>query len=419
MSLFKQIFYKNLKKGTNPTKLVEDIGPLRGIVQWHQIDEKTNKIIKSSEKYNALVNQSKTNLIRLISQGQSPWIGQINPANLRISRMRFGNANDFSTPSKFYYYNIGELSTRVNNPVDAFAAGGDKFTNKFDNTTRPAGGFLPTTIEKINNIGSNGYQPGAGGEKIYTINNLNIPPSQGTFRIEFWKTGGLAPVETLYFGNASGEIFTYPYTRKTNGNAPTKIISASSNESDKICTPSHATRPDAEYEITHVTPETNSRLFYDYSTTSWKYVSYENNNGVYGGNTMYDLIRFIYDIGKYNVINSIIPRNGFNRGEGLNLLRYDGMTQGDFYPISVNSVEYRDSDDDFIDDFSATFSVVMSGQYGNGNTDAIAGDKIKYTEAFLFNEIDQMFSAVYLNAPFEKNSLTAFYISWTILAPVN
>jgi len=409
MSLFKQIFDRNLRKGTAPSMLVEDMGPLKGFVQWHQIDEKTGRILKSSGKQNALVNQSKTNLIRLISQGTSPWAGALSPAQLRISKMRFGNANTFSTPSKFYYYNLGETSTRANIPYNSFAPGGNR-----DDADGQYPGAATTFFERLNSLGTNGYTLGTGGEKIYTIHSVNRPPSQGTFKIEFLKESVL--VETLYFGNASGETFTYPYTRKPDGNPPTKIISESANESSKVCTPSHSVRPDADFVITYSSPETNSRLYYDYANTAWKYVSYENASA----EPLYTTIKFTYDIGKHNVINSIIPRNGYNAGVGVTAnTRFVNTTFGDFYPISTSSVEYRDCADDFIDDYSATFSVVMSGQYGNGNI--IGVEKLTYTEAFLFNELDEMFSAVYLDSShrFEKNSLTAFYISWTILAPIN
>jgi hypothetical protein len=59
----------------------------------------------------------------------------------------------------------------------------------------------------------------------------------------------------------------------------------------------------------------------------------------------------------------------------------------------------------------------MSSNCGNGETTAL--DNIQYTEAFLFDAVDNMFSIVYLPSSFDKNSESAFLISWTILAPIS
>ena len=110
-------------------------------------------------------------------------------------------------------------------------------------------------------------------------------------------------------------------------------------------------------------------------------------------------------------------KEGYNDGEGTSELdRYQGNT--DWYPI-VGTLEYRDADDDFIDDYSVTFSVNMTGPYGNGDTDVNLNEYIRYTEAFLYNGLDEMFSVVSLPNPFDKNEASAYYISWTILSPIN
>jgi len=164
-----------------------------------------------------------------------------------------------------------------------------------------------------------------------------------------------------------------------------------------------------------ITPTDNSKTFiyYDYNDGSWKFQIEE----ISGAGNRYDTVKMIYDRGTYNIINSVVPRDGYNTGRGQRLdLRYANNSAGDFYPV-LPTIEYRDGDTDFVDDYSATFSVNMVGQYGNGVI-TVGTDYIKYKEAYLFNERDDLFSALYLTNAFEKNPLTAFYIAWTILAPL-
>jgi hypothetical protein len=155
-------------------------------------------------------------------------------------------------------------------------------------------------------------------------------------------------------------------------------------------------------------------LFYDYTTnnTGWKLKVDE----VTTTTGRFDKIVMYYEIGGKNVVNSIIPKEGYNAGVGTTLLeRFQGYS--DFYN-TLSDIEYKDASADFIDDYSCTFNVNMTGQYGNGQASSALNEYINYSEAFLFNGLDEMFSIVYLPSSFAKNDTSAFLISWTILAPI-
>ena len=105
MNLYKKTFWKNFSK-TPAVKLADDLDPkaLRGTFQIKEYDPSTGAILAVSEKFNTLVNQSKSSLIRLISQGQSRWLGDIDPTQLKISRIKsassFNNSLTSSTVHK-------------------------------------------------------------------------------------------------------------------------------------------------------------------------------------------------------------------------------------------------------------------------------------------------------------------------------
>jgi|GEM_PF-4903142 len=414
-SLFNKIWNKHLRKGTNPSKLADDLGQLRGEFKWMQYDPVTQAIIRESQKQNTLVNQSKTNLIRLISQSQSPWIGAIDPTDLRIQRMRFGNDSGQGTPTRYNYYKITEPSTRPNEPIDSIFAGGKSGAASIS-------GYGETT-DTFDNADTTGYTEGPDGSqgfptKIYNFKTIGSfgeeyvhPPSHDTLIVEFY-IGGVSGtlVETLEFSDgAGGEV----YTRSREGIAPKYITTEVGQQA--VCTPTGRT-PGDKVEITDVNRDAcGTRLYYDYTTGSegWKFKLEE----VAESPARFDTIKMTYEIGKYNVINSIVPKTGYNSGSGFSESeRYQGYI--DWYSI-ISGSEYRDAEDDFIDDYSVTFSINMTGPYGNGQTSSASNEFIKYTEAFLFNGLDEMFSAVRLVDNFDKNDTSAFYISWTILAPLN
>ena len=105
--------------------------------------------------------------------------------------------------------------------------------------------------------------------------------------------------------------------------------------------------------------QTNTRLVYDYTAGSrgWKFMLDEIPLGVGETVPRFSRIVFRFEIGKYNVINSIVPREGYNwdfitpaAGNYTKMLqnmmnRFQGNQ--DWYPIMANP-EYRDADDDFI-----------------------------------------------------------------------
>jgi len=257
--------------------------------------------------------------------------------------------------------------------------------------------------------------------KKYTIpESVEHPPSHGTLIVKLFKNS--LPVEEIWFEN---EV----YTRIRNGILPTKIITNSEDAETRVSTPN--SRPIDDKEITTITAEdTQTRLVYDYDVDSrgWKFLIDE----IDKEDARFDYIEFTFDIGKYNIVNSIVPQTGYNQnitGANWNELkqlapqRFQGNT--DYY--NIISTEYRDAEIDYVDDFSVTFSVNMAGHLGNGNTDAANEQYIRYKEAFLFNQRsqdgggakDDLFSAVWLPTSFDKNATSAFFISWTILSPLN
>lgn len=423
MNIFSGIWKKHFKRGADPTKLADDMGPLVGKISVTRYDPITGQKFETTNQKNMLVNQSKSTLIRLISQGQSLWLGTIVPADYAITRMRFGNNRSNPAPSRLYYYDINELSSRRSTPVAQI--GSKQF----------AGGLsTQATIEPVGTISKQvtTHTTGVGGTYKYEIPycmDANVvsgranPPSHGTLVVNIYN--GALLIETLYFGSETLDS-DYVYTRSSNGIAPTKITTYGSY--DAVTMPAARTSDGLGNMInTNITlVNTNTRLIYDYTTGSsgWKLLL----DLVTPASPTFTHILVVYEMGKYNVINSIVPVTGYNadivtqnNNVWANMMaaapnRF--QLNNDYYTI-MGSPEYRDCGEDFIDDFSVTFGVNMTGQYGNGNTDATNNEFIKYKEAFLFNRKDEMFSAVYLDNSFDKNSDSAYYISWTILAPVN
>ena len=407
--LFKNIFKRNFTTAPTP-KLADDLGKFRGEVRWERRDAGTGVVLERSQAQNTLVNLSKTDVIRLISQGQSPWIGAIEPATLKIQRMRFGNHNS-GTASKLCYYRLDEPSVRPNIPDPAYGyAGGGSATSI---TPDPLAAITDT---KFNTVGE--YAPGPSSTKIITVRVDTMPPSHGTFKVMLYKSapgGGYVLVETLHFGTDLGGLDTY--TRKSGGLLPTLIHTETGQT--PVSTPITRNASGDYYPRDYAIPETLTAFFYDYTagSTGWKLRLEE----LAPTEMRWNKVTFTWSKGTYNVINSIVPRNGYNNGRGQTALdRFINMTSGDYYPIT-QAVEYRDADDDYVDDFAVTFAVNMTGQYGNGvtNSSALPAQLIKYTEAFLFDGNDSMFSMVKLQTPFVKNDSYSYYIAWTILAPIN
>jgi hypothetical protein len=414
-NLFKEIFWRNFPK-TKPEKLADDLGKMRGFVNIKQIDPITGALVRNHGQFNTLVNQSKSNLIRLISQGQSSWLGQIDPTQLKISKMRFGNNGSSGTPNTLLYYDINEPASRASTPTAGDLAGG-----------LPGCATLPSEATSIvqNDVANvpGNYTVGVTSNlKIYTIRNGDAigtalsdhSPSPGTFKVELRYSN--ATVETLYFYDTIDPTNILPYQK--GGRYPYKIATLNGNvAANRIIAPNSRPTDDGGgiySKIVAVGDNSQTFLYYDYTANCWKLQLEE----LAGVNTLYDTVRMSFERGRYNVINGIIPATGYNVGSGNTVaLRYAyNQNDGDYYSV-LSNLEYRDGDTEDVDDYSVTFSTIMSGAHGNGMITDMA-DYINYQEAFLFNERDDMFSALYLSTPFDKNQLTAYFISWTILAPL-
>ena len=118
MNIFRNIFHKHLMS-ESPEKLADDLGALQGFFQFRGFNHNNGMWLPASDKQNTLVNQSKTNIIRLISQQQSRWGNFTNPTSLKIAYMRFGNnaKNGAAGITKNCYYDLKEASARENVPT--------------------------------------------------------------------------------------------------------------------------------------------------------------------------------------------------------------------------------------------------------------------------------------------------------------
>jgi len=411
MNLFKKIFNKHLATAA-PEKLADDLGPLRGVFSYHGYDHKNNLWLPESKKQNTLTNQSKSVIIRLISQQQSFWGNHTDPSLNKIMYMRFGNNDQgASAISKYNYYDLSEPSARESTP-----------TNQPNNTYTYPGGRQMTkgpnvkiqkdpasqVVKFVNK--TDAVQQGQ--LTIFTIkDDINLrPPAQNTLRVDLMKDSAI--LETLHFSNPDPNNPTR-YTRTKSGIKPNRMIASSIDTF--VSTPLITGTPSVTRIMTS-NSDTRTLLFYDYNSKSWKIMVDELPNIVPA--FRYNRIKVTYETGTMNVVNSIIPKYEYNVGTGnSNMLRFRGNE--DFYTV-LNNVEYRDADGEFIDDYSASFSINMGRNEGNGNLGASGStnDNIAYREAFLFTGKNEMFSAIYLANSMNKNPDVSYYVSWTILAPL-
>lgn len=427
MNYFSKIFAKHLRKGDVPVeKLASDLGMLQGIFQYKEYDPITSKILSVSDQHNTIVNFSKSNVIRLISQGSSPWIGDINPASRKISKMRFGNSNGgLSAATKDLYYKINEPSMLKNK--GAFPGGATSMNympvdNETDNLlTRTSqlnspNDFTISEYDNTNHIykitGWNTFTNVAG-----TVED-NMPP---TSLIVALSVGGVV-YDTLTFNNQP--------SYSTSGILPSSVKASNTNQLVYFGVSSRTSISTSSVDIN--AGDTGSKIVYDYSASKWiMYVQFDK------ALTTDITISMSFQIGMNNVINTIVPKTGYNNGNKTTNGVISGLTPEtrfvntssyiDYYNV-LSNCEYRDSDSDLIRDFSVTFSCNMGGQYGNGDTSQnnILSTGIDYTEAFLFSgaegtaeQDNELFSAIKLGTSFKKLPTNAYYLSWTILAPIN
>jgi hypothetical protein len=405
MNLFQKIWNKNFLKGkTSPEKLSEDLGGLQGTFSY--ISYKNGKQIDAHSFSNALTDLSKSTTIRLLAQGTTPWKGTIVPANYKISKMRFGNAeysNEKNADLGLHYYKPSEISARGNSTENSsgypYSPAGGRYLSSSseiykgpilaDSQSNPLSSFSVSSFTNWS-IGSN---------ITIEFNNANFPaivdktvsPSHRSLYVQLFTTASPnTPTATLQFSNI--------YTRAPGGSASTSI--ANGNE-------------------LYFNASTSAHfIYYDFSTNSWKLTFRLGTSLLINNITSF---KVGFSIGKYNIINSIVPPFGYNTGSGGAAERFPLSSGIDYYNTSAPTYG-NSAGNSSIDDYSATFSVTMGETQGNGVVGT--GAPVAYTEAFLHNASDDLISIVRFPYPtaidgkigFEKTSDVAYLISWTIKA---
>jgi hypothetical protein len=415
MNLFKKIWTKNFLKAKEPIdKFSDDIGGINGQFSWikYQNGQKVDQYVQQ----NQITNLSKSTVIRLLAQGSnSYWRGQIDPSQYSISRIRFGNAPyaNHNDDLNLCYYNISEISNRNNSTSGSegeFSPAGGRFrTGSADPSISgpiPSQNFSSVSVSKVRNntnfptwtAGSNidlSINPGLLGNNYddYVTEN---PPSHKTLNIELLNSSNIVLARINY-----GTIYSR-YSNNDVGNVSSTIDVNSSNVVS--ATPTHH---DLKYESPVGTDKGFWRVRFKLGSGSINDVA---------------TVKINFKIGSFNIINSIVPKTGYNKGIG--------KTQATRYPLGTGSNRdyydtvapiYSDSiSGSFIDDYSATFSITMTQTEGNGS----ANLPVYYTEAFLFNSKDDLFSIIRFPYPaptpsigklgFEKDSTLSYLISWTI-----
>jgi hypothetical protein len=406
MNLFKKIWSKNFLKAKEPIdKFAEDIGGLRGDFSW--IKYYKGQKVDSFTYHNDITNLSKSTIIRLLAQGTSNWRGAIVPTNYKITKMRFGNAPythgsfDYNNTNELplCYYDLSEIVYRPNltNSNTDYSPAGGRYTTTSGNT--PAGAISLDSDSDVSKTFARTFFTNWTAGGLITLNitpnnfstsgntinfNQTRPPSHKTLLVELLNSTNTV-VGSLLFDSI--------YTRNSSGNNPTDIVTGTQFLSST---------------------DTDHKLVYDYSGGVWR-LQFKLGSGVV---TNIVNVRISFKIGLYNIVNSIVPTLGLNTGSaGTAIDRFPDSSGIDYYPIT--SLTYNDSDTSFIDDYSATFSIVMAQNQGNG----LSGLKVNYTEAFLFNESNDLFSIIRFPYPaiegetkvgFEKTSDLSYLISWTI-----
>ena len=408
MNLFKKIWNKNFLKAKEPLdKFSEDIGGLRGEFGWTKYYN--GKKVDAFSFHNEITSLSKSTVIRLLAQGSSSWRGTIDPTQYKISRMRFGNApytsNSFgyNNDLNLYYYDLSESVFRPNltNENTYSPAGGRFFIGNPSAPTGSTGPILSNSLSSVvKTINRVTEYTSWTNDKIVpisiTTDNFNSgvvfdqerPPSHKTLLVEFLNSQGNV-IASLNFNTV--------YSRDTDGNNP--IINTGTNYLNN-------------------TP-TNHKLYYSYPTgteTKGRWII----QFMLGSGVVTDIIniRISFKVGYYNMVNSIVPKTGYNFGSGIASARFPLSSGVDYY--STTAPVYNNSEgSSFIDDYSATFSITMAQNEGNGSS----GSPVYYTEAFLFNSKDDLFSIIrfpyYANITetprgFQKSSQYSYLISWTI-----
>lgn len=457
---FQNIFTKHLRNKNTPlSKLAEDVIPgFQGRVFIRRVD-KFGDVGKPVEISNELTNLSKSTFIRLLAQSASPWRGNIDPADYAIDRMRFGNAQkakystvvdlvtrsiDYdvlglgSTQKALHYYDITEASSRPGAPVDivpvetltdsqlltAYARG-----NK--NTARLGSSF---SFQILRSASIQGINNGNGDPtRIYTTGFGTTgdarPFSHGTFKVDLINSLGqiierIVWSQPQYIRSVEGNLPTYIYVKvgsEPGITTPNDVAFATGTFQGD---PSQANFDPNLFDLSGnwkkraVAPDsTFTKLFFDFDQDQnnnwggWKVLIDEINPNSPG----YTAIHPKFEVGKYNVINSVVPRKGTNKDQGVTTLnRYNISTQ-DYYSIGANKAFKLDGQSSFVDDRSVDFSIFMPTD--DGNADGI----VKYTEAFLQSKNNDIFSMIQLPVAqqFSKSNEDSYLITWSISVPLS
>jgi hypothetical protein len=469
MNLFKKLWLKNLKKGTAPiSHFVEDIGPLKGRLSWTKFNN-VGKIVDQQTRTNAITINGRSAIVRLLAQSASQKVGVIDPTDYKITKMRFGNAlpvptsiggvsygpdgigglTNASGDLQLHYYDIAEATSRTNSqpfqPTGAtgfengsiMGPGGSTQVSFGEDTNSAPGAYIlgetlknpiiyTVTPGTIINTGT--FKPGQIIETLTLSGNSDYPelllgnstkpspsPSHRTLQVSLYNsTGGLIQKVS----------FTGFYNKSIDGNPVTLLEHGplyNEGETDPM-----------RSEALSIASVGGTRIYYDTNDRKWKLQLVT--RALVGGTSDafffgHQVARYevAYKVGFYNVKNSIVPVTGYNTGVGKTLQeRFLGNQ--DYYSISQSV--YADSISGApIDDYSVAFSVIMGASQGNGkstDTDDISpltNRFVYYTEAFLFNERDDLFSIIRLNLPttgaadpkgFVKDPNSSFLLTWQI-----
>lgn len=458
-NLFKKIWNKNFTKASEKLDhFSDDIGGLRGFFSWKKFDAKNN-LLAESNQHNDITNLSKSTVIRLLAQGMPKYRNQIiDPTKYKISRMRFGNASykdnigynyggvkdeDMEFVKKLYYYNNSENVYRPNendglgrNNIPNFKSAGGKTSNVFasdSNSIIKKEFYVSETFKDTTKLEDNYLYP-ADKFGSLSVGNVSIPIDKNSIYFS-------------YLNTYSGEARLYPPSHNTlkvfltffdlSNNTNYKVSFISSEIEKKIYNRSLSGNIFlSDLSVTdgrNYIKDNQLSLVYDNNLQLWK-INFSLNENYYLQNFTNNSAKILgrigieYNIGKYNIINSIVPTVGVNNGSTFNR-----FASQDYYSL-VSSV-YDSSPTDFVDDYSVIFSSIMNVDQGNGQ--AGSNSPVIYTEAYLFNELDDLFSSITyplfpigvdneynssntvdMNASraFIKTSSDAYLFQWTIKA---
>lgn len=396
-NLFSKIFHNNLMKGKTPLhKMQDDVGGLIGRFSWKQHDVKTGILLAHQEGMNQVTNVSKSSVMRLLSQGLSPHVGQITPTDYKITKMRFGNApyaNHNATVDKTRaYLDYTEKAYRDNLTVQGGSpsiagAGGGVTSIVSESGTSLSVNFLISAFGGTAAVKGNTIEINVSNATTFPGIIAGRPPSHATLSVDFNATGP-SLLETQTFYNE--------YSRTATGNPSTRTDVVGGN--DII---------------------TAGKLVWNASQGEWRLqLTFSSDIRV---DSLTDF-NVKFQIGTYNIANSIVPKSGSNAGSGTESLRFTDL---DYYSISAANVSFSDSPLlNFVDDYSVSFSVTMNGSEGNG----VGGNTypVVYTEAFLFSNNDDLFSVLRFDGPgaygggsgtgFVKDDTSSLFLTWTLAA---